>query len=369
VSRTVPVTPGASYRTIGVKLLGEGAYERQTIDGADTAAKTLSVVREGDLIINKIWVRHGSTAIATTAVDGCAASGEFPTFELDTGKVLPRWLHWQTKMAAFWEKCDRLSRGTSGKNRITPAQFLTITVPLPPLSEQQRVVARIEVLAAKIQETYNHVQCAQEEVKVLLSAAQAEVFQKAARHGEVRLDGVASLERGRFSHRPRNDPHFFGGSHPWIQIAEIERSGKYIRNWSETLNDEGLRISRKFPRGTLLLSIAATIGSVGILDFDCCIPDSIVAVTPKPGISIEFLYYYLNYLRADLEHRAPQSAQKNINLALLVTLPVPVLTEHVQHQIVHYLDDLYEKVDVLQGIHAESASTTPLVSGTLEYEQ
>jgi type I restriction enzyme S subunit len=59
VSRTIPVVPGEAYRTIGVKWWGEGAYERETIDGSRTAAKTLSLVRQGDLIINKIWVRNG----------------------------------------------------------------------------------------------------------------------------------------------------------------------------------------------------------------------------------------------------------------------------------------------------------------------
>src|SRR6266487_6365335 len=97
ISRVVDVIPGQSYRTIGVKWWGEGAYERETIDGSQTAAKTLSLVREGDLIINKIWVRHGSTAIASMAVDGCAASGEFPTFHLELDRVVPRWIHWLTK--------------------------------------------------------------------------------------------------------------------------------------------------------------------------------------------------------------------------------------------------------------------------------
>ena len=147
VSRPTKVVPGKKYRTIGVKWWGEGAYERKTIDGSETAAKTLSIVREGDLIINKIWVRHGSTAIATSAVDGCAASGEFPTFELDSAKVLCRWVHWQTKTPAFWKKCSDLSRGTSGKNRIKPELFLTIQVPMPTLDEQRRVVAILEKLA------------------------------------------------------------------------------------------------------------------------------------------------------------------------------------------------------------------------------
>lgn len=152
VSRPIQVEMGKSYRTIGVKWWGEGAYERQTIDGSETAAKSLSLVRRGDLIINKIWVRHGSTAIATEAVDGCAASNEFPTFELDQEQVHPGWVHWLTKTKWFWAECDALSMGTSGKNRIKPEKFLTISIPLPPLSEQQRLVERIEILAAKIDE-------------------------------------------------------------------------------------------------------------------------------------------------------------------------------------------------------------------------
>jgi type I restriction enzyme S subunit len=152
IARPVQVETGKAYRTIGVKWWGEGAYERQTIDGSETAAQTLSLVCEDDLIINKIWVRHGSTAIATKAVDGCAASNEFPTFKLDRDQVQPRWVHWLTKTKWFWDQCDALSMGTSGKNRIKPEKFLTISIPLPSLAEQQRLVERIDALATKIEE-------------------------------------------------------------------------------------------------------------------------------------------------------------------------------------------------------------------------
>jgi len=183
ISRTVAVVPGQNYRTIGVKWWGEGAYERETIDGSRTSAKSLSLVRRGDLIINKIWVRHGSTAIAGTDVDGCAASGEFPTFELDRERVIPKWIHWQTKTRGFWSKCDALSQGTSGKNRIKPEMFLTIRVPLPPLLEQRRVVARIEALAAQIHEarTLRH-QAAEEAEALLTTARRTTILQNGAKN-------------------------------------------------------------------------------------------------------------------------------------------------------------------------------------------
>jgi len=152
VQRPVAVVPGTSYRTLGVKWWGQGAYERQTIDGSRTAATALNEVRENDLIINKIWVRHGSVAVAAAEVAGCVGSNEFPTFEFRPERVLPRWVHWYSKTQALWNKCDALSQGTSGKNRIRPERFLTIEIPLPPLETQRRIVARIDRLAARIGE-------------------------------------------------------------------------------------------------------------------------------------------------------------------------------------------------------------------------
>lgn len=152
VKRPLVVIPGSTYRTIGVRWWGEGAYERTPIDGSRTTARTLSRVNEGDLIINKIWVRHGAVAIADLDVDGCAASNEFPTFVLDPEAVEQRWMYWCLKTAEFRERCDALSRGTSGKNRIRPDLFLTIPVPLPPLTEQRRIVARLDAVATRLAE-------------------------------------------------------------------------------------------------------------------------------------------------------------------------------------------------------------------------
>jgi type I restriction enzyme, S subunit len=164
--------------------------------------------------------------------------------------------------------------------------------------EQLQLVARIEEMGAQTNDARELRHQAAEETEALVGAEAASIFRAALKKGNQPLGSVTKLERGKFSHRPRNEPRFFGGAHPWIQIGEIESSGKFIRDWTQTLNDEGLAISKKFPRGTVLISIAATIGAVGILDFDCCIPDSIVGVTPSEGTDSEFIYHYLGYFAA-----------------------------------------------------------------------
>jgi type I restriction enzyme, S subunit len=60
------------------------------------------------------------------------------------------------------------------------------------------------------------------------------------------LDQMFRVERGRFSVRPRNDPRYYGGNVPFVQIAELPSDGGTIRTHRQTLNDKGLAVSKKF---------------------------------------------------------------------------------------------------------------------------
>ena len=78
---------GTRYRQLGVRLWGQGAYERETIDGSGTRYTMLNRVENGDLVVNRIWARNGSVAVLPRALSGCYVSGEFPTFAPISSKV------------------------------------------------------------------------------------------------------------------------------------------------------------------------------------------------------------------------------------------------------------------------------------------
>jgi type I restriction enzyme S subunit len=360
------IDPGAYYRQVTVRLWGKGVALRGEIAGSDIAASKQFLVRTNQFILSKIDARNGAFGLIPASLDSALVSSDFPVFTLNKSRIIPEFLHWMSKTRNFIGLCKAASEGTTNRVRLKIGRFLATKIPLPPLEEQQRIVARIEELAGKIEEARGLRRETVEEANNFLVACRVRVFEKASQLGVSKLNDLAILERGKFSHRPRNDPRFFGGNHPWIQIAEIESSGKYIKEWHQTLNDDGLNISKKFPKGTLLISIAATIGSAGILTFDCCIPDSIVAVIPRPGIDSEYLYHYFAYLRTHLEKLAPQSTQKNINLEILSVLPIPLLKLSEQQRIVAYLDDLQSKVDTLKRKQAEAAELDALLPSILD---
>ena len=98
-----------------------------------------------------------------------------------------------------------------------------------------------------------------------------------------------------------------------------------------------------FSAGTLCITIAANIGDVAILSYDCCFPDSVVGFIPNNRSISKFVYYMMSILQKELEDNAPATAQKNINLKILnaVEMNIPPVIE--QAEIVRLLDDLLTK--------------------------
>lgn len=99
---------------------------------------------------------------------------------------------------------------------------------------------------------------------------------------------------------------------------------KYVRSYKQTLNENGITVSKIFPKGTLVMTIAANIGDVALLNFDAAFPDSLVGFFPRDGISVEWLFYVLQNSKRELLSLAPVNAQANLNLEKLEKFKVLV---------------------------------------------
>jgi type I restriction enzyme S subunit len=197
-------------------------------------------------------------------------------------------------------------------------------VPIPPLVEQRRIAAILD----KADGLRRKRRQAIETLNGLERAVFLEMFGDPVlnvRQWPTRkLGEVGELERGVSKHRPRNDPMLLNGPYPLIQTGDIANCDGYIRGYRSTYSEAGLRQSRLWPKGTLCITIAANIGKTGILLFDSCFPDSVVGFTPRKLITTEYVQSWMSFVQRKLEDDAPEFAQKNINLAILRELKVPV---------------------------------------------
>ncbi len=150
-----------------------------------------------------------------------------------------------------------------------------------------------------------------------------------------KLVDVGSLDRGVSKHRPRNAPELIGGPYPLVQTGDVANCEGYIRTYNSTYSDIGLQQSKMWPSGTLCITIAANIAKTGILTFDACFPDSVVGFHSIDPSTIEYVRIWLSFLQKRLEETAPESAQKNINLAILRELDIPFPPLAFQHEFAH----------------------------------
>ena len=238
--------------------------------------------------------------------------------------------------------------------KLTQASMDTIPIPLPPLAEQQRIVDRIKSLFAKLDEAKEKAQAVVDSFEtrkaaILHKAFTGELTAKwREEHGvgmesweKFKFHELGTLERGRSKHRPRNDPKLFGGKYPFIQTGDVARSGMYITEHTQTLSELGAEQSKLFPKGTLCITIAANIGDVSILTYDCCFPDSVVGFTPNERTLSEYIYYLMSTLQREIEANAPATAQKNINLRILNDLLLDIPSVAEQTQIVNQVEYLF----------------------------
>lgn len=217
-----------------------------------------------------------------------------------------------------------------------------IQIPLPPLDIQQKIVAEIEVLEAKGKKS-------KEEVERLKNIV-LQTIEKTYNETEFfpTLDKVCSIKRGRFSHRPRNEPRFFGGKYPFIQTGDVVKAKGGKVSYVQTLNEEGLGVSKLFPPTIVLVTIAANIGDTAVLDYPACFTDSVVGLIPFDTTNVYFLELMMRKQKKSLDENAPKLAQKNINIQILnsVKIPLPPLPE--QQKIVSEIEKIEAKINILE---------------------
>jgi type I restriction enzyme S subunit len=153
------------------------------------------------------------------------------------------------------------------------------------------------------------------------------------------LDSLCKVASGGTPSRSKKE-YWDGGDIPWIKIGNIK--SKVVSNADEYITEAGLNNSsaKLFKKGTILYTIFATLGEVGILDFDACTNQAIagISIEKTEEITTDYLYYYLKSKKAEVNQIGRGVAQNNINLSILRKFSIPMRDIDEQKTIVDSLN-------------------------------
>jgi type I restriction enzyme S subunit len=327
------------------------------------AGDNRKLVLKNDFVINSRSDRKGSSG--TSPFDG---SVSLISIVLEPRDISPSFVHHLLRSYPFQEEFYRYGKGIVADLWSTnSSEMKNILIPNIPIDEQTQIANFLDYETAQIdtliEKQQTLIQLLKEKRQAVISHAVTkglnpdapmkdsgvEWLGEVPEHWSVKSYRHASkIYRGKFGHRPRNDPAFYDGDYPFIQTGDVARAGKIITSYSQTLNEKGKSVSQLFPAGTLMMAIAANIGDTAILGFEAYAPDSVVGFKPYKGIDVEFLRYSFLAALPAFEQTSTQSTQANLNVDRIGTVKGAFPSHYEQEKIVIYLDNMLERYRAIE---------------------
>ena len=321
----VDMEPDREYAQVTVRLWGKGVVLRGRVLGREVAASRQVAVRGSQFILSRIDARNGAFGLVPPELDGALVSNDFPVFDVDSTHVMPEFLAWMSKTHDFVDLCRRASEGTTNRVRLKEDIFLATEIPLPPLDEQRRIVARIEELAGCIAVAKGLRREAMAETEAFWRSAQRQAF-TFANSLECQWLTVEDSCEAIIDYRGRTPPIADAGI-PHLTSSNI-RQGHIDWNTTKFVTEE--TYLNYMTRGL-----------------------------PKPGV-VDGLY--LGWVitspdvRAGIYARATGTTVKGIasKRLRLIALPIPPLQD--QQRIVNHLDVLRHRIEAMKKLQAKATA-------------
>jgi type I restriction enzyme S subunit len=257
-----------------------------------------------------------------------SVSPAYTTFKINTSIICSEYLDlFLEKNNSYYTQKYMIASARQGK-KVDIANLLNEEIDVPTVDKQMEVIKNISIIKSAKEKDVFLLQLMDELVKTRFY----ELFGDPLHPKRFKkLGEIALLERGRFSPRPRNDPKYFNGDYPFIQTGDISSSNHRLTDYKQTLNELGIKVSKKFGIGTIVMAIVgATIGATAILEREVYAPDSVIGITPYTYNNV-FLETLLQFWKSELLANAPECARPNINLSILSEVPIIEANIEVQN--------------------------------------
>lgn len=137
-----PIEDGVSYRCAGVQRSGWGIIERDPFVGGVSKFSKLMRLEKDNFVYRVITAFEAPSAVVDDDTEGMYVSPQtFPVFKVNETTILPAYLKLLTTAPSFHhEMAERCTGSVLRRMTLSVGALLSISINLPPLEEQQRIV-------------------------------------------------------------------------------------------------------------------------------------------------------------------------------------------------------------------------------------
>ena len=178
---SIPYAPDTSVTFIPMASVSEhsGTISSPEVKPLSEVSKGYTYFEEGDVLFAKITpcLQNGKHAIAHNLANGFGlGTTEFHVLR-PKEKVTADWIHKFLRQPRVLREATRYFRGAVGQQRVPKEFLINLRIPLPPLSEQKRIVAILNKQIASAEEAKAAAEERMEAARALHQAFSKTVFE------------------------------------------------------------------------------------------------------------------------------------------------------------------------------------------------
>lgn len=366
IEKPVIFSDDEKYKLIKVKRNHQGAVLRDTLKGEDILTKNLYSVDVGDFIMSKMQIIHGSCDLVPKHLADAKISGSYLRFKAKKGLNL-EYLNWFSQTSFFSQQTFVSSVGSNlEKMNFDKEHWLKLSIPLPPIEEQNKIVKILNYVSDFIHLTEQQIIQTEKSKKGLRKKLLTEgIGHKKLKKRELffdiintpvdwnwdKLTNVYCLKSG--STPSRSNPEFFSGDIPWVTSGDLTRG--IVKTTVEKISQEAVKAANLtvYPKGTFLIAIygleaAGTRGKFGILDMDATINQACNALIGDNINTMFFSYFYEEFGEKIAFNYAQGTKQQNLSEDTLKFVDIPIPSDGEQKKIVSILSKFDSKLEILK---------------------
>ena len=243
---------------------------------------------------------------------------------------------------------------TGVKPGINRNEVYAIQAEIPPLPEQQRIVAILDEAFAAIDQAKANAEKNLQNARELFESYLQSVFANPGEGWEEKILGKITVIQSGGTPLRSNKSYWDEGTIPWYSSGEL--NSLYTKDSERFITENGLKNSnaKLFPKGSLLAGMYDTAAlKMSILDKDATFNQAIAGIKPNKDIDLVFIFHAINAIKPELLSLRRGVRQKNLSLEKIkdIKLFIPELSK--QKKVVSDLNALSVETKKLEAIYRQ----------------
>lgn len=338
---------GKKYVYVGLEHIGKGTGS--VIDHGDSSEirSLKSVFGKGDLLYGKLRPYLNKVAIAPFA--GICSTDILVLPASD--KISSRFLMYRMLQRDFVNYAQLHSSGVQHP-RVKFQSLSNFPLELPPLNEQEKIVAKIEELFSEIDDSINSFMATKSHLSMYKASVLDKAFKRVMEEFPECVKNIGEAYKVYVGATPaRKETSYWNGDINWVSSGEV--AFKDIRNTKEKITPVGLArtSTRLHPPGTVMLAMIGegkTRGQTGILKIHAAHNQNTAAIEVDNDQDVsEYLYYYLMSEYDRTRSIGSGNNQKALNKSRVEAMKIPLPSKQTQQNVVLRIAETLSHIEEL----------------------